>query len=735
MSSTSDNVADPTPLLWDQEETTVEEGRGSAAGTKVVQNDEGNVQPHVSLFEASEEQQVSQVPSTTKLWRDVKRGLWQFRYPLGVFAANVISFAISQGLRTNSYSHRHYYGHGDAYQNLQFKTTIKICSIISLLTFAWDAYICYQGAQNYHQKWKQQQEHANSGSDTRASSGINTSTTSTVEAVADNDDKDGYNFLKVSQRVDSICGHAGVGKSSTSLVYLLYALWSLAIWQCSQDLTSLLQVQFMASKDVGEKGMCFISNIFDGDYMYFGGDHDEKDIGYLRNEANFTKLPSDVQKWIKEQPLDGNSHHIIINAGGDVGTPAFNQSLSYLQLKNGDLVLTKATGDGHYSSRSYGIKKAGIVVYSSEKKSVQEYSPPEKSPSKRFWYSRDGEVELIGFPSGPPYTAFCGIFRADGSNVLENGAICYNSKNNKVQRYDPVYDLGNEWNGWSSGNTEYFVSGDTLWIATKRHFHRPKQIREVTRLALESYNIDSMKKDVPLSVETTNLDTAYNGKRRVNPSCSGYLWASTAVSILILSTLAAYLYRLDIPSCTVPASSVLALIISLRIHPAAAGFVLLGIASCCLFCLVGVGRSNVLWKYLSTTMLIWALYSLQFAASWVFWLPSFSDYNFFETEIYFTFLPFPLFSFIVAAATNVILNHPFLQMLAVGFGTLSVFSVILTLMGPNFLLIPVGLLVLALGCFRAGFLFQLYRVHIIVHTGRMYAGCLAFGRKAVRRGI
>ena len=57
--------------------------------------------------------------------------------------------------------------------------------------------------------------------------------------------------------------------------------------------------------------------------------------------------------------------------------------------------------------------------------------------------------------------------------------------------------------------------------------------------------------------------------------------------------------------------------------------------------------------------------------------------------------------------------------MAVCFGSLSIFSFVFALMGLNFLMIALMLAVLSLGCFRAGTLLQLYRVHLIVHARRL----------------
>jgi hypothetical protein len=122
---------------------------------------------------------------------------------------------------------------------------------------------------------------------------------------------------------------------------------------------------------------------------------------------------------------------------------------------------------------------------------------------------------------------------------------------------------------------------------------------------------------------------------------------------------------------------------------------------------------------------------LQIAASWDFWSPSVSDPNFLHNG-FMSILPFPLLSVLAATATNVLLNHPFFQILAVCSGSLSILSVPMVLLGPNFLLVPMLLFALSLGCFRAGQLLQLYRVHIIVNGRRFRQQCARLVSKEAR---
>ena len=220
-------------------------------------------------------------------------------------------------------------------------------------------------------------------------------------------------------------------------------------------------------------------------------------------------------------------------------------------------------------------------------------------------------------------------------------------------------------------------------MASTRHFEKRNQ-KSTDMVSLNKYNIELMENQLVLNWNTTRKRNEGSSKMTLNPSCSGYYWTIFSFSLATLTFLSGYLYRLDVPSCTVPAALAMSLIMSASLHPAAAGAFLLVLACLCLYLLVVVKRSSIIWRYMSTSMLIWALYTSQIASSWVFWSSSFSDSNFYDSEVFFSFLPFPLLSCLVAAATNVLLNHPFLQVLAVCFGSLSIFSFVFALMGLNF---------------------------------------------------
>ena len=700
-------------------------------------------QPHVLLLSPQQREQQEQavLSKSQQLWKDIKTTFRKFRYPGCVVVINIISWIVVQvliaaggePLLMNGQGYR-----GDPYENLQFKTMIKTGLLISLLTFLYDAYISFNGATTFDNKWKdEQQHHDGNGATTNPSTATNTAGTTGITNPNNGDDNACYDYLKLSKRVDTMfgCGTSG-GGTATFIVCFLYSVWAVSLWQASAAATGLLEIQFVSPNDIPTKGMCFMNDFFsDGYYDDDFDEQEQRNKDARKDVPNFNTLPGTVQEWLQQLQIRGN----VFSARDRPPNSKFdfNQSLPYLEVVDGTFVFAKAIGD-RYRRRHYGTNimdnKPGIAVYNPRNTTsiIEEHNPMSYSKIKRggLWnalmdYPQDNEeeVELIGFPAkGPPYVGWCGIFKAYGNNILEDEVICYNAKSQHMTRFDLVRDTGREWNGWSNSDYAFLGLGDSeLWMYTNRKVYRQDGKKNVHILTVMSFNMETMEKHVALKTETERKN---NFMRRsgtsINPSCTAHVWMTTLVSLIVLSILSAYLYRADIPSCTAPLSLSLSLVISSFLHPAAAGAVLLLMALLCLYLLVGVGRSSKIWKFTSTTMLIWALYVLQLSASWVFWSPSFLDYDFFENEIYFTFLPFPLLSFVVAATTNVVLNHPFLQVLALGFGSLSIVSVIMVLMGLNFLLVPLFLLALSLGCFRAGSLLQLYRVHIIVHSRRFF---------------
>jgi hypothetical protein len=375
--------------------------------------------PHILLAKKEEE---AEVPSSGKFLSDAKLKMWQFRYPLKVIGVNLLSLAIVQALLAADADHMRYYSMytSSGYQNLQYQTMLRTGLFISLLTFLWDANLCLQGAQTIEQKLKDQTNNT----------GENEGSPAAAAAAAPE-----FDYVQFSRRVDSTFGSAnshGTARSSF-IVCLLYALFSCVVWQSVESGTSFLQVQFMKTDDIPEKGKCFESSIFSEGNSFYFQDEDEQGIGSLQQDPNFKSLPFGVRTWISQQ---GRSEGFIMMVGGGGGNErgGFNQSLPFLQLEGGDLVFSKASNDRYYSSRSAAKNKRGVAVFSSSTKAVTEYSST-CSSDRDDWFG-GGETELIAFPAEPPYSGLCSIFKNSGRNILHDEVVCYNEKASELKRFD-----------------------------------------------------------------------------------------------------------------------------------------------------------------------------------------------------------------------------------------------------------------------------------------------------------
>jgi len=334
-------------------------------------------------------------------------------------------------------------------------------------------------------------------------------------------------------------------------------------------------------------------------------------------------------------------------------------------------------------------------------------------------------LSLCLYPVSNTRLRRCGIFHDQDLGMIHEELLCYNGKlkSNSFHRFPPVTDSDKNINGWD-GRSSLYATDDTLWTAsTKEIYSRRRGMARYLRtvqLLLTSYNIETMERQLVLSKNTTSEE---GGRRRTdNPNCKVFNWVEVVVSLVVLSFISLQLYRLDIPSCTVPAVAALTLAMNAGLDATWAGLLLLGLACWCLYQLVAPKRSH-LRRYVSTEMLIWALYALQIAASWDFWSQSWNADYWDNYEMFDNYLSIPLLAFLVSASTALLLNHPVFQVLAVCFSGIGFLSFLCVFAGLNYLLVPVVLLSLSLGCYRAGSLMQMYRLHVIVYIGRLCRAC------------
>jgi hypothetical protein len=284
--ATSDTV-DPSPLL----------ASGGGGGEAEEERDHATHVPHLLLAVMKPEDE-EQVPSVGTFWSSVKRWYARFHYPIKVVGWNMISLVLVQALVSTSVG-------SSALQNAKFKTMLRIGLMISLLTFVVDAYICLQAARRMEQKQKEEQgtpqNHGDAEESLRHSQAPLGGGVANPHQSATPDPEGDFDFIKMSRRVDATFGCAsrtssrrsGSSSSSTFLVGLLYAFFSLAVLESVQSGITLLQVQFIRPDDILEKGRCFASGLFSNDRYYYNY-QDKGGISSLKKSPDFAKLPSDV---------------------------------------------------------------------------------------------------------------------------------------------------------------------------------------------------------------------------------------------------------------------------------------------------------------------------------------------------------------------------------------------------------------------------------------------------------
>jgi len=237
---------------------------------------------------------------------------------------------------------------------------------------------------------------------------------------------------------------------------------------------------------------------------------------------------------------------------------------------------------------------------------------------------------------------------------------------------------------------------------------------------VSSFDLDSMKTRVVLNETKVKPINEHHAPPEHNERCATYDRIRTILSMAALGCLSWYLYTVDTPACAVPAATAIALLSRALFSVQAAGLIMLSLACACLCLLVAGSDHSSVRKFVSHEMMIWALYSFQFlAGSWMISLALFSEEGYWmdwmeeNPQV-------PFAALIVVIATAVLLNHPILQIIAVAFSSIGFLSLLLVFAGLSLLLVPVVLLSLALGLYRAGTLLQTHRVHIIVFIRRCF---------------
>lgn len=380
-------------------------------GAPLLANEEGKTEQPTNYKDDSDPYQIhpllteeneKQVPHVTTVFGTMKQRLWQFSYPLGVIFANLVSMifvAVLLHLPAEYVSSRG--DSGDSWENFQYKALISIGLAMSLFTYLMDTILCRQGAQSVEQMVKDQN---NSTTTSTAGSSSTDQGQSQANPAGEKPQNATIDIVKLSRRVDASfgCNQTSSAPQATFVVCLLYALYSVAAFQVATNATSLFWMHFMVpNSELASKGKCLVggghSSIFDS------GDDEERDIASLQMLPEFGNLPKDVQKWVRQQRY--YSHMLLV--GDDNSDKALNRSLSYITMDDGSLVFIKATGGNsrYYGDNNEKTSKEGVVVYSPNNSGMKEYLKSERNRN-RWWGSESNGIELIGFPSNPPYSGW-----------------------------------------------------------------------------------------------------------------------------------------------------------------------------------------------------------------------------------------------------------------------------------------------------------------------------------------
>ena len=451
---------------------------------------------------------------------------------------------------------------------------------------------------------------------------------------------------------------------------------------------------------------CYVTGPFKPDFY---GEQGEYGIASLQQSPQFKGLPSDVQEWIQ--------------AHEDGEPPELTQKQPYLQDSDGSLVFTftKKTSDAWR-------KETGLAVYSPGNASVVEYLQ-DGSQVDEDSFGRGADLQLVGFPKYPPFTAWCAVFEIKLSKNIQDEMICYNANSSVIKRFPPVKDSMPSFGAsGSSKDNSIFATDDTLWVAVKRDVNRERQGSVSTvMITLTVFHATTMEKKLVAERNMARNNGGSGGPgetRALNQNCRVEYYVSSWISFIALCSLFAYLYRLDVPSCVFPAC-LAAHIMTDGIVPSRniTALVMLSLACLCL-CFLGATKNSTgsAFRFVSVLMTIWALYSLLFCSSLGFLsqLANMRDMWYFFDASPGELILIPFMSFVVAAAISVLLKHPVFEILAACISVIACFSCLFIFAGVRYLLVPVVLFTFSLGCFRVGGVLQLYRVHVLVYARRVW---------------
>jgi len=678
------------------------------------------------------------------------------------------------------------------------KASVTLGLAMFLVLYVVDSYIFWKGAQKMEQKvaasveqgdldlqedgsgYEQGMERPSGRVPTTEPLPANPHHPTATSGLGMNDDN--IDFVKLSRSIDTAFGCciatssealSTTAASSTFLVSLLYALFVVAVGKAASDAGRLLQVQlFTPESKMDVPTMCNYMGSYMQDFVSsFEQDEEKFGIATLQQSPNFDKVPKDVQTWIKAGGKDAERGWM---------PSVFNRSVPYIHYqdaKNDTKMSLMAFIFQKQDKKNrifpgFGLSPHALAVYFPSNDSLLEYFETTIDDNNDMFIFDDEQSQhavLVGFPGNdPPYTnGWCAVFQMDSASILQDEAVCFSSSTHTLHHFPPV--TGNNSNArlyrpYELKSHSLYATQDTLWVASRKDFlreatptsavvnhHSVKGKVRVVYTSLVAFNVITMEKTLAAerNVTTTDYkdDQAFLGYQTVvNPTCRVSYHLGLWSSVLALSLGAIYLYLMDVPSCVLPICFATTMIAYWLFPFVWAALLMIICSGTCLYILVTKEEhaTMVIWKYVSAEMIVWGIYSFLVGSIYGFYIQAW-DPGFRESFFYIVWskpgeiILVPAAIFLMAVIISVLLKHPILQMLAVGLCILGVSSCLFVFHGVQYLSVSAVLLILSMGCFWAHGLVQLYRVHLMVYTRRLWrcfkARCCYVSERRTRNHI
>ena len=270
--------------------------------------------------------------------------------------------------------------------------------------------------------------------------------------------------------------------------------------------------------------------------------------------------------------------------------------------------------------------------------------------------------------------------------------------------------------------------GVGTYLSASRHMQNEEKDREKEHLSVVSYNITTMIKKVELEkVIIDEKEAKEDPYVKLSRHCRSWQSVILWPSLLVLIVMSAYMYRRDIPSCSVPSTISLCLLINSVLHgfwPSATILVLICLCTVLMVSkkIASTQKNMVLWKYVSLEMLVWFDYTLLACLL----LGLYPEWRFNHWYRYWRrggagryVVTVYLIAFVPILVNALVLNHPVFEMIGIILGVASIASLPSALIrGYIYLLLPLVYLIGCLGCMVMGRFCRNYHLHAQVYCRR-----------------